>query len=276
MTDFNLEWLEQNFKGKHAVLFNVGCADLTDDSLRFQMCLPDATIFSFDCADCWKDQNFEKSKIYNLHYLHKAVSYENGKRKFVQGSWEYNGTLSTLQSLDKNINWNGEVEVDVISLNRFCESNPYPDILHIDAESNEYNILKDILYSFLPSVIWSENREYYNDEDYNSTIPYSRLHDLMISKNYNCYKFKNDSLFVNKEFECSEYIHKILDLKNWSPHEKIIQKRLWIMRYNLCKEESWPGITEVEEFFLLPQKIQDECVSHFYLEPDSRFFTKKG
>ena len=273
MTDFNPEWLEQNFKGKHAVLYNVGCADLTDDSLRFKMCLPDATIFSFECADCWKEQNFEKSKIYNLHYLHSAVSYENGKRKFVQGSWEYNGTLTNLQSLGKNINWGNEVEVDVISLTKFCESNPPPDILHIDTEGNEYNIVKDILSSFLPSVIWLENWKYYNDENYNQTIPYSQLHDLIISKNYYGYNFLSDSLFVNKELKCSEYIHKLLDRDNWSPYEKVIQDRLWILRYYLCKDESWPALTKAEQFFSLPQEIQDECVSCFNLEPDQRFFT---
>ena len=273
MTDFNLEWIEKNFKGKKTVLYNVGCADLTDDALRFQMCLPDAKIFSFDCADCWKDQDFEKSKIYNLHYLHKAVSYKDCKQEFVQGSWEYNGTLSKLETLNQKKKWKSKTKVDVISLNTFCKSNPPPDILHIDAENNEYNILKDFLPNYHPSVIYAENSNYYNDENYNRTIPYSQLHNLMLSKNYNCYKFKNDSLFVSKEFKCSEYIHKILDLNNWSPYEKIIQERLWMLRYNLCKDHLWPCLTKTEDFFSLPQEIQDECVSCFNLGPDPRFFS---
>ena len=276
MSDFNLEWLEQNFKGKSSVLYNIGCADLSDDSLRFQMCLPDAKVYSFDCADDWKDQNHEKSKIYNLHYLHKAVSFEDTTREFVQGHWEYSGTLSTLDTVNQSKKWREKIQVDVISLNTFCQSNPLPDILHIDTEGNEYNILNNFLPNHRPGVVWAENWDYYNDKNYNMIVPYQELQNLMSDHNYKCYKFEGDSLYVKKDSEYTSYIHKNLDTQNWSAYEKSIQKQIWLMRYNLCKEESWPGITEVEDFFSLPQEIQDECILQFQLEPDSRFFTEKG
>jgi len=273
MTDFNLEWLEQNFAEKNAVIYNVGCADLTDDSLRFQVCVPHGKVFSFDCADNWKESNYNKSKNYNLHYLHKAVSFNDKKRTFVNGSMEYNGSLSNITELEKHKDWAEQIEVDVISINTFCESNPPPDVLHIDAEFEEYNILKNILPQNMPSVIWIENQEYYNDEDSNMSVPYAALRDLLIQQDYACLTFSGDSLFTHNKSEFTKYVDITHDVDHWTEHEKKIQTAIWILRYNLCKDDSWPSVTALEDFDLLPEHIQVTCDSSFNLRPDARFYS---
>jgi len=278
MTDFNLEWLEENFSNRHVIIYNIGCADLTDDSLRFKTTLPNSTVYSFECAECWKIQNYGKSKNYNLPYFHKAVSYFDGKIKFAEIESKhpnYSGTATKHRGLEKmSVVVNKTTEVDAISLNEICKSIPPPDILHIDAEREEYNILRNVSSKYMPDVIWLENNKYYNNENFEPCVSYSTLKDLLVKKGYIAKPFKLDSLFIKKNSCYSEYLHRTHNIEQWTEHERKIQEKIWLLRYDLCKDYDWPILLTVEDFFSLPLNIQRELKVQFDLEPDRRFFLK--
>lgn len=267
MSDFNLEWLEENFHNKKITFYNVGCADLTNDSLRFHVTLPTAMVYSFECAEFWREQNFIKSKNYQLHYLHKAVSHCDSKVTFHTGKWEYDGTLT--KQLDTIYS---EHEVESITINTFCKFNPRPNILHIDAEGEEFNIIRNVLPKNMPEVIWLENNEYYNDENFYPTIPYAHLYNFLTQKNYTAIKCQYDTLFLCNNLKLTQYQPLQYSEAYWTEHEKKIQQRIWKIRYNLCKADHWPDITNIQDFSNLPQEVQDECVNNFNLLPDQRFF----
>ena len=150
MSDINLKWLQENFADRPTVMMNIGCADLTDDSLRFKIALPRSMVYSFECAEVWQTSNYEKAKAYDLHYEHVGISYFDGQEKFYNRQytknphWQYvSGFSNPLSRKNHPIDAWTEKIVNVVSLNTVCQQkNIKPDFLHIDTESEEYNVLK--------------------------------------------------------------------------------------------------------------------------------------
>jgi hypothetical protein len=56
--------------------------------------------------------------------------------------------------------------------------------------------------------------------------------------------------------ECEK---KYVSFDNW---------KYWRKSYNAVKDESWPECPTPDDFYALPQRIQDECVNDFDISPD--------
>lgn len=272
MSNLNLQWLSKNFKDD-SIIFNIGCADLTDDSLRFQMALPRSTIISFDCAEIWKEENINKSKNYNLPYFHTAVTdYDGTATMQVLDStntyWEYSGSLQN-HVTDNNVS---VTQVDCISLNTFCkEHNLIPDFVHVDVEGSEYNIFKNLNEQYWPIGAWIEYNDYYYDGD--KSVAFSVLEQLFLDRGYIKIFHGDDILYVKKEFPITEYSiyeHYVVGgkiVKEITEFEKEIQTNIWLTRYELCRDTAWPVVTNVNQFYELPPDIKTECIQVFGLEP---------
>lgn len=71
-----------------------------------------------------------------------------------------------------------------------------------------------------------------------------------------------------------QYTSKISEFNN--QHQMLISERrknyninLFIKNYNIVKTNDWPDITNIEDFYNLPQQIQTECKNVFGLDPQS-------
>lgn len=274
MSDFNLEWLHENFADQPITLFNIGCADITHDTWRFTLALPAAIVWSFECADHWKLSNIEKAKLFGFNYQHQAVSYYDGQAIFADGlphrsndGWEYRGHVIA-KSTEKNIpRSNHTYTVAVTSLNTFCRDYKIkPDILHIDTEGEEYNILKNLEKDLFPMVIWLEYSSVYRNGE-NQIVKFDQLDDFVVSKGYRKKFQQADVLYVKQDLVLTEYkpFYQLKD--NQSAFEKSIQQRIWLTRYHHIKDESWPCLTHPSQFFDLPYNIQEECSRVFNLTP---------
>ena len=284
MSDLNLEWLEENFGAQEISFFNIGCADITDDTFRFSVALPLAKIYSFDCADFWKDSNIERSLLFNLHYEHIAVSFFDGHGKFGNGKgdnldkndrikvWNYTGKLGDIcrESSDGYF-------VPVISLNTFCDQNCVrPDFLHIDAEGEEYNILKFLRSDLFPTGIWLENWDFYRN-GHSDSVSFAALDAMMHSRSYRkIYAGNHDTLYIQSHIVTTPYReYKQPAGIPWDPdipissHERMIQQQIWLQRYAVCKDASWPELKSPAEFFLLPDTIKQQCDLDFNLVPSN-------
>jgi FkbM family methyltransferase len=280
MSDINLKWLQENFANYPTVVMNIGCADLTDDSLRFKIALPRSTVYSFECSEIWRANNYEKAKAYDLHYEHVGISYFDGHEKFYNKnyakdtSWQYVGGFSDPVSREEKqypnaASWTEEI-VKVFSLNTVCQQKHIkPDFLHIDTEGEEYNVLKNLREEFWPSVIWLEVWKTYRNEDQNR-VPYSALDKLLQDRHYQLVYKNNDALYVKKNFNTTKYTAyehgKSFDPK--TPHEIDIQQKIWLYKYNLIRDASWPELTKSDDYFNLPQHIQDQCNNLYNLAPN--------
>ena len=54
-----------------------------------------------------------------------------------------------------------------------------------------------------------------------------------------------------------------------SERRKNYNINLFIKNYNIVKTNDWPDITNIEDFYNLPQQIQTECKNVFGLDPQS-------
>ena len=280
MSDINLQWLQENIKQDNPVIFNIGCADITDDSLRFQVAFSNATVYSFECSSIWKESNLVKSKLFDLPYLHQAVSDTDGFEFFTECNqpdmfWEYSGTLTSAHCLDDTQKWGSRYLVPTITLNTFCkEHNLIPDVLHIDAEREEYNILKNLKTLYQPKILWIEYNHEYNDNSSKNLISFAKVNQMIESQGYvQFYHDKFDVLYVKKELEVTayqSYRHYTVHDVGITDHEKQIQSAIWLKRYQLCKDSLWPQLKSPKEFFSLPDAIRQECETKFNLLPDQR------
>ena len=274
MSNLNLQWVNENFPGE-LNFFNIGCADLTDDSLRFSLALPNHKIYSFDAADTWIKSNQEKAKLYDLHFEAKAVSFFDGPAYFYNTDpchdlWQYTGQLINKTLIKPNEKYILST-VDVISLNSYCQQHQIvPHFLHIDAEHEEYNILKDLKEEFWPWAIWLEHDEFYHD-GIGRLVGFDRLDQLLIDRGYKKIHQSLDVLYVKCPGGVSEYVeyqhYRHYDDVPISEHERKIQRAIWLKRYELCKDITWPRVSGPEEFSQLPDEIQGECISLFDLAP---------
>lgn len=211
MSNLNLEWLQENFAGKHITVFDIGCADMYD-TLRMKGALPDATFYAFECANCWLEQNLVTSKIHNIHYVHAAISNVDSKIPFYpslmryEENWPWSGS-TIIPGNDLLVNhweWGEPYVVNSIKLSTFC-NNISPDIVHIDAQGAEYNIFSH-LGNCRPSAIWTEISEF---SSYDTGITYNEFYNLMTSLGY-IEKFNNDydALYVLSTASLTQYHEK--------------------------------------------------------------------
>jgi FkbM family methyltransferase len=274
MSDLNLCWLQENFLDDPMILFNIGCADITDDTFRFSVALPNARVHSFECSDIWKESNLQKSLQFGFDYHHKAVSYYDGTATFYcdqphNDFWQYRGRLIDPALQNDQGPW-GKETVEVISLNRFCRGNNLrPNFLHIDVEGEEYNILKNLDEELFPEAIWLEYWHRYHD-GIGGTVDFEVLDSFLQHRGYRNLFQKNDVLYVKNTMAVTpynEYQHYTAHNLPISSAEKIIQKKIWIARYSICKDQSWPDLDDPADFFHLPSRIQNECATMFDLVP---------
>ena len=81
MSNFNINWLAENFNQKSLVIFDIGCADL-NDTVRMKNILTTSVFYAFECAEAWENSNMIKANQYNRNYIHKAVSDIDGEITF--------------------------------------------------------------------------------------------------------------------------------------------------------------------------------------------------
>ena len=273
MSRLNLEWVENNFRNKNSVIYDIGCGDVSDQSLRLKFTLPDATVYSFECSRKWQAYNHQAAKNYGLNYIHKAVSYQDGKKTFTEGFTDYSGTLTDIKSLDHDRVQDSHT-VETISINTFCQTHPAPDLLQIITEKDEYNIIKSISKSILPSVIWLANTKFYNDENYIRCIPFSALKEYLEQNNYHVTELEYDILCVKKHLQLTEYQHIEQRHTHWTDHEKKIQEKIWLLRYNIVKSDghdTWPELYKLQDWFDLPNETKTMINNVTDLTPNDLF-----
>lgn len=269
MSDFNLEWAAENFGSTQLVVFDIGCAQLSGDSLRVKTALPLATVYAFECSDVWKTVNEIDASHYGIQYIHKAVSYTDGTQTFYpsklnhQGNpWDYAGSLRNPEAVGHPRKlWKDPVTVETIALDTFCQTiKAVPDIVLIDAEGEEYNILYSS--SVLPKAIWLEYNTTYSCHD-GTPKTFDDLQHVLAQRGY-CLQYCNqrDALFVLHTVSTTPYV-------NYTPLEfnKQLLDKIWLTRYQLVKDPTWPELTQPADFFTLPQHIRDECINDFTLVP---------
>lgn len=280
MSNINLQWLQENCQQDNLVIFNIGCADITDDSFRFQIAFPNATVYSFECSNVWKESNLEKSKWFDLPYIHTAVSNTDGVRLFTEchqteTHQEYSGTLAPECCINERKKWGSNYLVPTTTLNSFCDNyDLIPHILHIDAEHEEYNILKNLKILYQPMIIWIEYNHVYNDNFNKNLISFDKVNQMIENQGYvQFYHDKLDVLYVKQGLEFTayqSYRHHAANDVEISSHEKQIQSAIWLKRYQLCKDLAWPHLHCPKDFFSLPEFIRQECKTKFNLLPDQR------
>jgi FkbM family methyltransferase len=299
MSDLNLAWMQANFSKPNLTLFNIGCADITDDTFRFQAALPNAKIYSFECSDFWKHSNTAKSQEFGFEYIHKAVTYRDGQSDFYQGrydeqshtynetesfasptgdtssegTWAYRSTMSDPEKRGLHYkHWESPKQVESISLNTFCkERSLVPDFLHIDVEGEEYNILHVLNAEYWPTGIWLEvNPKYRYLED--QFVDFAEMEKMLGTRGYGkLFQSHSDALFVLSDYAVSDYSRP--EFRHAGPlsnFEKSIQQKIWLARYNCIRDDAWPDLTTPHEFFALPESVQHECVTVFNLKPSAK------
>jgi len=290
MSDLNLEWANTNLSRlSDPVIFDIGCARLDGDSLRFRMAVPTARVISFECSQHWKTINEQSAQCYDMEYHHVAVSDHDGTATFWPSryrvvpadqaipnkeSWNFAGTLGNISKFQYNIDcWGDSYQVPCITLNTFCESNLVkPNLMHVDAETFEYRIMNSIDDRFLPEIAWLEYRETgYDAPGSQGKMSYQDLVSMMLERGYGLhYEDVGDSLFVLESFSVTPYesfdYYKKPNQTMPLSERKLLEK-IWLFRYHCCKDANWPTIESAQQFFSLPLWIQQECAQVFDLVP---------
>jgi NDP-sugar pyrophosphorylase family protein len=88
MSELNLNWLEENFKNKEIVVFDIGSANL-HDTVRIKQVLPDAKFYSFECNKVW-----EKGPLETLAKSGQLKAFKH------YGFWQPMDTLRDKQLLE--------------------------------------------------------------------------------------------------------------------------------------------------------------------------------
>ena len=212
MSNINLNWLKNNINVTHPIIFDIGCADM-QDSIMFKTQIENSSVYAFECADVWKEQNLIKAKENNINYFHTAISgndtpvvfYPSGKLK--SEAWPWSGSIFEPSKflLTDDWSWEDPYTVDSISLNSLCAKyNIKPDFIHIDVQGAEYDIFKNINNDFKPPIIWAEISEFHM---YNTGVTYQNFKELLESHGYvEHYTSNNDALYILATLTVAPYI----------------------------------------------------------------------
>lgn len=192
-------------------IFDVGSLNGIE-SIYFSQFLPSSQIYSFEANPKSASLVRENQKYYpNTRCINKAVSDYNGKNTFYLTPQNI-GASSLLKPLGGLAGTQySTIEVDVITIQKFCEENNIPniDILWMDLQGNELNALKgmgDMLYN--TKIICSEIGlipYYENHTLYGEIVDYLKKYGFEVSeKDYpfpyprDKNGFECDFIFINK------------------------------------------------------------------------------
>lgn len=269
MSDLNCEWLVENFGGRNAVIFDIGCADLAD-SIRFRRFLPDARIYSFEPSPVHQKNNRTLAEEYDIFYHDMAISNRSGTAVFYPGNIDhepmglYTGTLVYRQN-EPPTKWLSPVSVRTITYDDFCDQNNIkPDFVHIDVEGAEPDIFSVMSDKWSPSAIWAET----------SLKQPGLLETVLVSKGYHiAFEDAFDSLFVRRPQDFSPYKSFSFDDLDHDPGrmyplECRTRMKEWLDSYGKIKDPSWPNISCVADFVNLPDHIKHECKQNFGFDID--------
>jgi len=261
MSDFNISWLKENFPDTSIVIFDIGCADLSD-SIRFRRYLPHSQIYSFECSPIWQLDNQKLSSEYQINYFNLAVSDETGESHFWPCRFQSNNDVdryagSMIPESNPNKIWESPVIVKTISFNEFCQTNQViPDFIHIDVEGMEPRILSSIDNKFLPKIIWAENVR--------DQTQRKNLQDTMFSRGFDFFDDGYDTLYWQKGSLLSRY-----QPIRWDEDPFIdlpLAEKEFLDAYRFCKNTSWPEISSFDEFLSLSEDIKKQCFDSLVID----------
>lgn len=211
MSNINLNWLKNNINITHPIIFDIGCANM-HDSIMFKKHIENSSVYAFECADLWKEQNLIKAKENNINYFHTAISGNDTTAVFYPSGtlksefWPWSGSIfpPAQPLLTEEWKWKSSYTVDCISLNTFCENyNIKPDFIHIDVQGAEYDIFKNLKHEYRPGIIWAEISSF---QLYHTGVSYYDFYEMMHSLGYNeIYKDTDDGLYVMNNSDCTPY-----------------------------------------------------------------------
>lgn len=262
MSSVNLHWLAENFSAQDPVVFDIGCADMSD-TLRIKQTLryyksPGAKFYAFDCSQYWLDLNTQTADANDINYFHIAVSDSNGPLTFYPSEfyedrvWPWSGSIFQPGQFYKKWKFGDGYTVESMSLTSFCDREGVaPDIIHIDAQGAEYNILNNLVAK--PRCIWTEISEF---QRYNTEVSYYDFDKMLTKQGYQLlYRNAHDALYVDSQTKFTEYDHYY-----HSPTiEETILSNIWIEKYHACRGEDWPEINSSADYDSLPEWIKQEC-----------------
>ena len=216
MSDLNTKWVLENFSDKPINFFDIGAAQVSGDAIVFKTTLPNATIYAFECAEIYREHNFQFAQWYDIKYFHCAMSDKNGTATFYPSD-TYNGNhhpysgsickpTMTITSSGEFV-WGEPYTVETIRLDTFCDKhNVYPDIIHIDVQGAEYKVLSS-MGNYRPLCIWAEVNEFENC--YETNVKYKDFNELMISLGYIKHHSTGlDELYVLSNLVVTPYYEK--------------------------------------------------------------------
>jgi FkbM family methyltransferase len=193
-------------------IFDVGSLNGIE-SVYFSQFLPNSKVYSFEANPDSAVLVKENQKCYpNTYCINKAISNYDGKNIF----YLLPGNIGASSLLKPSGGYAGDkydtIEVEVITIKKFCEENSIPniDILWMDLQGNELNALKgmgDMLYN--TKIICSEiglKSSYENHTLYDEIVNYLEKYGFEVSeKDYPFTYIRNkdglecDFIFINKK-----------------------------------------------------------------------------
>lgn len=198
-------------------IFDVGSLNGIE-SVYFSQYLPNSKIYSFEANPNSASLVRENQKFYsNARCINKAVSDYNGKNTFYLTT-ENIGASSLLKPIGGYAgNQYSTIEVDVITIEKFCEENKIPkvDILWMDLQGNELNALKGMGEMLSNTkVICSEVglKPYYENHTlYDEIVEYLEKYGFEVSEKDYPFAYPRDKNGIECDFI---FINKRLFKKN--------------------------------------------------------------
>jgi FkbM family methyltransferase len=186
-------------------IFDIGSLNGIE-SVYFSQFLPECKIYSFEANpnSCLLIQ--ENQKHYsNTFCINKAVSNYIGKSNFYL-THDNIGASSLLKPLGGLAgNTYSKIEVDVITIENFCEQNNIPkiDILWMDLQGNELNALKgmgEMLHNVKMICTEVGLKPYYENHTlYDEIVDYLKMYNFEVSLEDYPFDYPRD---ISSQFEC--------------------------------------------------------------------------
>jgi FkbM family methyltransferase len=216
MSDLNTKWVLENFGDRHINFFDIGASHVSADAMFFKTVLSNATIYAFECAEIYREHNFQFSGWHDIKYFHCAFSDHDGIDTYYPSDTfnglvhPYSGSIckpTTTTVSSGEFVWGDPYTVESIRLDTFCNKhNVSPDIIHIDVQGAEYKVLSS-MGNYRPLCIWAEVNEFENC--YETNIKYKDFNELMTTLGYTKYHSSGlDELYVLNNLTVTPYYVK--------------------------------------------------------------------